>query len=143
MREARTVRLRDFGAAARRDVRFFAVLLRERALDLRDLAADFLAGRRLRGGFEIAFASLTTLRTVLFAAGAIRRLLSAALPAMAPATPPTTAPIGPAMLPMTAPATAPAVSFGIGGISMFLDDSELSFFCASGLSGIAGGALNI
>jgi hypothetical protein len=133
--------LRDF-AVLERGALFFA-LPRGRVPVLRDLATDFLAGLRLGDCFGIALALLTTFRTVRLAAGAIERRFSAAFPATAPTTPPTTAPIGPAMLPTAAPATAPAVCFGIGGISMFLDDSELSFFCASGLSGIAGGALNI
>jgi hypothetical protein len=126
--------LRNFAVVDRRDTLFFA-LERERVPALRDFATDFLAGRRLRGAFEIAL----ELFTIRLAAGAIRRRFSAAFPATAPTTPPTTAPIGPAMLPTAAPATAPAVCFGIGGISMFSDDCEVSFFCASGLSGIDDG----
>src|SRR6266480_1079548 len=106
---------------------------------LRDLATDFLAGRRLWGAFEIALELFTTLRTARLASGAIGRRFSAAFPATAPTTPPTTAPIGPAMLPTAAPATAPAVCFGIGGILIFSDDCERSFFLASGLSGMDGG----
>jgi hypothetical protein len=126
--------LRDFVVVDRRDTLFFA-LARERVLALRDLATDFLAGCRLRGAFEIAL-ELFTLRTARLAAGAIGRRFSAAFPATAPTTPPTTAPIGPAMLPTAAPATAPAVCFGIAGISMFSDNCERSFFCASGLLGM-------
>jgi hypothetical protein len=127
--------LRDFVVVDRRDTLFFA-LARERVPAFRDLATDFLAERRLRGPFEIALELFTTLRTARFAAGAIGRRFSAAFPATAPTTPPTTAPIGPAMLPTAAPATAPAVCFGIAGISMFSDNCERSFFCASGLLGI-------
>jgi hypothetical protein len=110
--------LRDFVVVDRRDTLFFA-LPRERARALRDLAMDFLVGRCLRGVFEIALELLATLRTVRFAAGAIRRRFPAPFPTTAPTTPPTTAPIGPAILPAAAPATAPAVCFGIGGIWMF------------------------
>jgi hypothetical protein len=131
--------LRDFAVVDRRDTLFLS-LPREVALALRDLATDFLVVRRLLGAFETALDLLTILRTVRLAAGAIGRRFSAAFPATAPTTPPTTAPIGPAILPTAAPATAPAVCFGIGGISMFSDDCEFSFFCASGLSGIGGGA---
>jgi len=127
--------LRDFVVVDRRDTLFFA-LARERVPVLRDLATDFLAGRRLRGAFEIALELFTALRTARLAAGAIGRRFSAAFPATAPTTPPTTAPIGPAMLPIAAPATAPAVCFGIAGISMFSDNCEGSFFCASGLLGM-------
>jgi hypothetical protein len=130
--------LRDFVGIERRDVRFLP-LARELVPVLRDLATDFLVVRRLPDAFEIALDLLTILRTVRLA-GAIGRRFSAAFPATAPTTPPTTAPIGPAMLPTAAPATAPAVCFGIGGISMFSDDCEVSFFCASGLSGIGGRA---
>jgi hypothetical protein len=129
--------LRDFVVVDRRDTLFLA-LPRELVPALRDLATDFLVGRPLPGAFEIALDLLTILRTVRFAAGAIGCRFSAAFPATAPTTPPTTAPIGPAMLPTAAPATAPAVCFGIGGISMFSDDCEVSFFCVSGLSGIDG-----
>jgi hypothetical protein len=122
--------LRDLVVADRRDTLFLA-LPRERVLALRDLATDFLVRRRLPGAFESALDLLTIFRTVRLAAGAIGRCFSAAFPATAPTTPPTTAPIGPAMLPTAAPATAPAVCFGIGGISMFSDDCEVSFFCAS------------
>jgi hypothetical protein len=132
--------LRDFVVVDRRDTLFFA-LPRKRARALRDLATDFLLGRRLRDVFEIALEPFTTLRTVRLAAGAIGCGFSAAFPAIAPTTPPTTAPIGPAMLPAAAPATAPAVCFGIGGIWMFLDDCEFSSFFGSGLSGIDGGTL--
>jgi len=119
--------LRDFAVVDRRDIVFFA-LPRERPRALRCLATDFLLGRPLRGFFEIALELFMTLRTVRLAAGAIGRRFSAAFPATAPTTPPTTAPIGPAILPAAAPATAPAVCFGIGGIWMFLDDCEFSFF---------------
>jgi hypothetical protein len=131
--------LRDFVFVDRRDSVFFD-LPRERARALRGLATDFLVGRRLRGGFEIALELLMTLRTVRRAAGAIGVRLSAAFPAIAPTTPPTTAPIGPAILPAAAPATAPAVCFGIGGIWMFLDDCEFSSFFAFEFSGIDWGA---
>jgi hypothetical protein len=130
--------LRDFVVIDRRDTVFFA-LPRERARVLRDLATDFLLGRR-RGALEIALELFMTLRTVRFAAGAMGRRFSAAFPATAPTTPPTTAPIGPAILPAAAPATAPAVCFGIGGIWMFLDACEFSSFFAFGLSGINRGA---
>jgi hypothetical protein len=132
--------LRDFVVVDRRDTLFFA-LPRERARALRDLATDFLLGRRLRDVFEIVLEPFTTLWTVRLAAGAIGRRFSAAFPATAPTTPPTTAPIGPAILPAAAPATAPAACFGIGGIWMFLDDFESSSFFGSGLSGIDGGTL--
>jgi len=131
--------LRDFAVVDRRDTLFFA-LPREGVPALRDLATDFLAGRRLRGACEIALELFTTPRMVRLAAGAIGRRFSAAFPATAPTTPPIAAPIGPAMLPTAAPATAPAVCFGIGGISMSSDNCERSFFCASGLLGIDGGA---
>jgi hypothetical protein len=134
LREERILRMRDFTFAARREPLFFTAL--------RDLATDFLAGRRLGPGLEIALASLTTRRTVRLASGPSGRF-SAAFPAMAPATPPTIAPIGPATLPITAPATAPAVSFGIGGIWIFSDDCGVSFFCGSGLLGITTAFLNI
>jgi hypothetical protein len=111
---------RDFVVVDRRDTLFFS-LPRERVPALRDLATDFLAGRCLRGAFEIASELFRTLRTVRLA-GAIGRRFSAAFPATAPTAPPTTAPIGPAMLPTVAPATAPAVCFWIDGISMFSDD---------------------
>jgi hypothetical protein len=127
--------LRAFVVVDRRDTRFFA-LPREGVPALRDLATDFLAGRRLRGACEIALELFTTLRTARLAAGAIGRRFSAAFPATAPTTPPTTAPIGPAMLPTAAPATAPAVCFGIDGIAMFSDDCERVFSCASGLLGM-------
>jgi hypothetical protein len=125
---------RDFVVVNRRETLFFA-LPRERAPVLRDLATDFLVGRRRPVAFEIALDFFTTLRTVRLAAGAIGRRFSAAFPATAPTTPPTTAPIGPAMLPTAAPVTAPAVSFGI---LMFSDDCERSFFFASELLGIDG-----
>jgi hypothetical protein len=127
--------LRDFVVVDRRDSLFLA-LPRELVPALRDLATDLVVGRRLPDAFEIALELLTILLPVRLPAGALRRRFSAAFPATAPTTPPTTAPIGPARLPTAAPATAPAVCFGIGGISMFSDDCELSFFCASGLSGI-------
>jgi len=119
--------LRDFAVVDRRDTFFFA-LPRERARVLGCLATVFLLGRLLRGFSEIVLEVFMTLRTVRLEAGAIGRRFSAAFPAIAPTTPPTTAPIGPAILPAAAPATAPAVCFGIGGIWMFLDDCEFSFF---------------
>jgi hypothetical protein len=134
--------LRDFVVIDRRDTPFFA-LPREGVPALRDLATDFLAVRRLPAAFEIALDLLTIFGAVCFAAGAIGRRFSAAFPATAPITPPTTAPIGPAMLPTAAPATAPAVCFGMGGISMFSDGCEVSFFFASELSGIGRKLLNI
>jgi hypothetical protein len=121
--------LRDLAVVDRRDTLFLA-LPRDVGPVLRDLATDFLVVRRLLAAFEIALDLLTILRTVRLAAGAIGRRFSAAFPATAPTTPPTTAPIGPAILPTAAPATAPAVCFGIGGISMFSDDCEFSFFFA-------------
>jgi len=127
--------LRDFVVVDRRDTLFFA-LPRERVAALRNLAADFLVGRCLRAALEIALERLTTLRAVPLAVGAIGCGFPAAFPATAPTIPPTTAPIGPAMLPTAAPATAPAVCFGIGGISMFSDDCERVFRCASELLGI-------
>jgi hypothetical protein len=125
--------LRDFVVVDRRDTLFLA-LPRELVPALRDLATDFLVGRRMPGAFALDM--LTILRMVRLVAGAIGRRFSAAFPATAPTTPPTTAPIGPAMLPTAAPATAPAVCFGIGGILMFSDDCEFSFFRGSELSGI-------
>jgi hypothetical protein len=120
--------LRDFIVVDRRDTLFLA-LPRECARALRDLATDFLVGRRLRVPFEIALDLFTILRTVPFAAGATGRLFSAAFPATAPIIPPTTAPIGPAArLPTAAPVTAPAVCFGIGGILMSADDCKRWFF---------------
>jgi hypothetical protein len=130
--------LRDFVVIDRRDTLFFA-LPRKRAAALRDLATDFLAGRRLRVAFEIALDFFTTLRTVRLAVAAIGRRFPAAFPARAPTTPPTTAPTGPARLPTAAPATAPAVCFGTGGILIFSDDCERWFFFASGFSGIDNG----
>jgi hypothetical protein len=121
--------LPDLVVVDRGDTSRFA-LRPERAWVLRCLATDFLRGRRLRGGFGL-FMRLRTFRVV---AGAIGRRFSAAFPAIAPTTPPTTAPIGPAILPAAAPATAPAVCFGMGGISMFLD--EVSSFFAFGFLGI-------
>jgi hypothetical protein len=128
----------DFVVVDRRDTLFFA-LPRECARPLRDLATDFLLGRRLRGVFEIALELFTTFRAARLVAEAIGRCFSAAFPAIAPTTPPATAPIGPATLPTAAPAIAPAVCFGIDGIWMSLDDWEFSSFFASGLSGIDGG----
>jgi hypothetical protein len=130
---------RELAVVDRRDIVFFA-LPRERARALRCLATDFLFGRLLRGFFDIALELFMTLRTVRLAAGAIGRRFSAAFPATAPTTPPTTAPIGPAILPAAAPATAPTVCFGIGGISMFLDDCEFSSFFAFESLGIDCGA---
>jgi hypothetical protein len=126
--------LRGF-VADRRDTFLFA-LPRARVRALRCLATDFLLGRFLRGFFEIALEVFMALRTVRLPTGAIGRRFSAAFPATAPTTPPTTAPIGPAILPAAAPAIAPAVCFGIGGISMFLDDCEFFSFFAFGSSGI-------
>jgi hypothetical protein len=77
--------LRDFVVFDRRDTLFLA-LPRELVAALRDLATDFLFGRRLLGAFEIALDLLTTLRTVRLAAGAIGRRFSAAFPATAPTT---------------------------------------------------------
>jgi hypothetical protein len=125
VRPPRTTRFRDFAAVDLRAGLFFATLLRGR----------FFAGRDL--------ARLTTLATLFPTAGTIGRPLAAAFPARAPTTPPTTAPTGPATLPIAAPATAPAVCFGIGGIWMSLDDCGLSFFCASGSSGINRGAPSV
>ena len=116
--------LRVFALEERRGPLFFAVAL-EDLLRLRAFTAD-LFGDLDVPRFEPAFAVLAILRAACFAAGAIRRFLTA-FAASAPATPPTTAPIGPAMLPTAAPATAPAVCFGIGGISMFSDDWEVCF----------------
>jgi hypothetical protein len=127
--------LRDFVVVDRRDTLFFA-LPRERVAALRNLATDFLVRGRLRGVFEIALELFTALRAAPVVAEAIGRRFAAAFPATAPTTPPTTAPIGPAMLPTAAPATAPAVCFGIDGISMFSDDCERVFFCASELLGM-------
>ena len=90
-----------------------------------------LAGAVLNCRFAVPFALfalLTIFLTVLAPACLTPRPL-AAFPAMAPATPPTIAPIGPAILPTAAPATAPAVCFGIGGISMFSEDCEVSSSC--------------
>jgi hypothetical protein len=115
---------------------FLFVLPRARVRALRCLATDFLLGRFLRGFFKIALELFMALRTVRLAAGAIVCRFWAAFPATAPITPPTTAPIGPAILPAAAPATAPTVCFEIGGISMFSDDCEFSFFFALGCLGI-------
>lgn len=125
VRPPRTARFRDFAAVDLRAGLFFAALLRGR----------FFAGRDL--------ARLTTLATLFLTAGTIGRPLAAAFPARAPTNPPTTAPTGPAILPIAAPATAPAVCFGIGGIWMSSDDCGLSFFCASGSSGINRGAPSV
>jgi hypothetical protein len=125
VRPPRTARFRDFAAVDLRAGLFFAALLRGR----------FFAGRDL--------ARLTTLATLFLTAGTIGRPLPAAFPARAPTTPPTTAPTGPATLPIAAPATAPAVCFEIGGIWMSSDDCGLSFFCASGSSGINRGAPSV
>jgi hypothetical protein len=126
--------LRDFAVVNRRDTLRF-ILLRGRVPVLRDVLTDFLACRRLVC-FELALGLLTTFATAFVAAVPIPRRFSAAFPARAPATPPTTAPIGPTILPTAAPATAPAVCFGIGGISIFLDEDEVCSFPAFGLSAI-------
>ncbi len=125
VRPPRTARFRDLVAVDLRDGLFFVALLRGRFFADRDLAR------------------LTTLATLFLTAGTIGRPLAAAFPARAPTTPPTTAPTGPATLPIAAPATAPAVCFGIGGIWMSSDDCGLSFFCASGSSGINRGAPSV
>jgi hypothetical protein len=122
--------LRDFAVVDRRDTLVFT-LPRERVAVLRDVLADFLPGRRLAVCFTLALELLTTFWTVFLAANLIPRRFSAAFAARAPATPPTTAPMGPATLPTAAPARAPAVCFGIGGISMFSDESEFCSFRAS------------
>jgi hypothetical protein len=98
----------------------------------RALARTFLTGR----DFPTVF--LTVFWTVFFISGRIGRPVAAARPANAPIAPPTTAPTGPATLPTSAPAASPAVCFEMGGISMFLDDCDVSFFCASDSSGITG-----
>ena len=103
---------------------------REAFLVLRGVAA-----RRRPADLATFLAPLMALRTVFLARG-VMEPLAAALPANAPTTPPTTAPIGPAILPTAAPATAPAVSFRIAGMSMFSEDCEFSFFCASESLGI-------
>ena len=60
LRDARTVRARDFAADDRRDPVFFAVLARNRRpLALRDLGKDFFTGCRLGALFETALARLT------------------------------------------------------------------------------------
>jgi hypothetical protein len=142
VRPPRTARFRDFAAVDFRAGLFFAALLRGRFFAGRDFGEDF-TGRRFGADFLATFAAPTTFWTVFFAAGRIGRPLAAAFPARAPTTPPTTAPTGPATLPIAAPATAPAVCFGIGGIWMSLDDCGLSFFCASGSSGINRGAPSV
>jgi hypothetical protein len=106
----------------------------ERAGFFRALAGTFLIGRDFPTVFRTDF------WTVFFISGRIGRPVAAARPAIAPIAPPTTAPIGPATLPTSAPAAKPAVCFEMGGISMFSDDCDVSFFCASDSSGITGQA---
>jgi hypothetical protein len=142
VRPPRTARFRDLAAVDFRNGFFFAAFARERFFAPRDLAEDF-TGRRFGADFLATFAVPATFWTVFFAAGRIGRPLAAAFPARAPTTPPTTAPTGPATLPIAAPATAPAVCFGIAGIWMSSDDCGLSFFCASGSSGINRGAPSV
>jgi hypothetical protein len=117
--------LPDFFGFDRLEARRFTAF-REGVVFLRDRLRDLVVSCRFALPAAL-FALLATVRRVLALACLTRGLLLA-LPATAPATPPTTAPIGPAILPTAAPATAPAVVFGIGGISMFSEDRDVSSF---------------
>lgn len=117
--------LPDFVAFDRLEGRRFTAL-RGAVAFLRDRLRDLLVSCRFAVPAAL-FALVATLRRVLALASLTRGFLLA-LPATAPATPPITAPIGPAILPTAAPATAPAVVFGIGGISMFSEDRDVSSF---------------